>query len=354
MIRSILGKKEYFLIFIFVFLIIFVNQLSLSYINKLQKNAEVVNYMSILEGTTERLIKEGIQGFYDPNLINYIDSIIYDLIHDKGEIGLIVIQDTEFLDHMTDVLNCWGKTKENISSIKSNQQPYRIFELSEEYFDLVNKATVAAGAFAERKVKNSKFFLRCANIVFIIFIMTGLVYFLKAGELKRKSAIINQIAFVDTLTQMPNRASCEIEIDKYRKKMPQDINFAVALFDMNNLEKINSLKGWHGGDRIIAEFARILKEEAEEFGFVGRYGGGEFLGIFKNSDKEKVEEYIKKVNKKVMEFNNIHTGDNTKIISFAVGYFIGDLGDNNLSKLINNADKLMYKQKKKMRENIKD
>jgi len=351
MIRSILGKKEYFLILIFVFSIIFVNQLSLSYINKLQKNAEVINYISILKGTTERLIKEGMQGFYDTNLINYIDSIIYDLIHDKGDIGLIVIQDKVFLDHMDHVLTCWGKIKENISSIKSNKEPYRIFELSEEYFDLVNKAAIAAEVFAEGKLKNSKIFLRCANVVFIIFIMAGLVYFLKAGELKRKSAIIKEIAYVDTLTQMPNRASCEIEIDRYRKKIPQDINFAIILFDMSNLENVNSLKGWHGGDRIIAEFGRILKEEAEEVGFVGRYGGGEFLGIFKNSTKEKVEEYIKKINDRVTDYNSVHSDDNTKKINFAFGYFIGDPGDNNLSKLINNADKLMYEYKRKVREN---
>ncbi|MCL2480528.1 MAG: GGDEF domain-containing protein [Spirochaetaceae bacterium] len=353
MIRSILGKKEYFLIFLFIFLIIFVNQLSLSYINKLQKNAEVINYISILKGTTERLVKEGMQGFYDDNLISYIDSIIYDLIYDKGEIGLVVIQDTIYLNHMTGALACWGKIKDNIVSIKLNKEPYRIFELSDEFFNIVDEAAVAAEAFAERKLKSSRFFLRCANIVFIIFIMTGLVYFLKAGELKRKSAIIREIAYVDTLTQMPNRASCEIEIDKYRKKIPPDLSFAVLLFDMNNLEDVNAVRGRHGGDRVIAGFGRILKEEAEEFGFVGRYGGVEFLGIFQNSSREKVEEYIKKVNKKVAEYNKIHTDDSEKKISFAIGYSIGDPGDNNFTKLINNADKLMYENKRKMREKSK-
>ena len=352
MVRSILGKKEYFFIFLFILSIIFVNQLSLSYINKLQKNAEVVNYVSILRGTTERLIKEGMQGFYDNNLITYIDDIIYDLMYEKGEIGLIVIKDTVFLDLMKEVQACWERIKNNILNIKSGQAPNRLFELSDEYFILVNKAAVAAEAFAERKVQHSRFILRCENIVFILFMMAGLIYFLKAGELKRKTAIINEIAYVDTLTQMPNRARCEIEIDKYRKKIPVDLNFAVLLFDMNNLEKINDLKGRHGGDRVIAEFGRILKEEAEKFGFVGRYGGDEFLGIFENGTKEKAEEYIKNINEKVEEYNNIRNDNGVKKISFAVGYIIGDPGDNDFSKLINNADRLMYEQKRKMRDNL--
>ena len=350
MIRSILGKKEYFLVLIFIFLIIFVNQLSLSYINKLQKNAEVVNYISILRGTTERLIKEGMQGFYDDHLITYIDSIIYDLMYEKGEIGLIVIKDTVFLNLMTQVQVCWDRIKENILSIKSKQAPNRLFELSDEYFELVNRAAVAAEAFAERKVQHSRFILRCENIVFILFMMAGLVYFLKAGELKRKSKIINEIAYIDVLTQMPNRARCEIEIDKYRKKMPADLNFAVFVFDMNNLEKINDLKGRHGGDRVIADFGRILKEEAEELGFVGRYGGDEFLAIFENGNTEKAEEYISNINKKVEEYNSIRNDNGVKKISFAVGYCIGDPGDNDFSKLINNADRLMYEQKRKMRD----
>ena len=350
MTRPILGRKEYLLILIFVFSIIYVNQLSLSYINSLQKNAKVVNYVNILKATTEKLIKED---FYDNNLITYIDSIIYDLLHDKGDIGLVVIQDAVFLNLMAQVQACWNNIKEKILSIRPGENPSQLFELSEEYFVLVNKAAIAAEAFAERKVNSSKFFLQCANIVFIIFLMAGLIYFLKAGELKRKTAVINKIAYVDTLTQMPNRASCEIEIDKYREKNHQNFNFAILVFDMNNLRKINDLKGRQGGDGVIADFGRILKEESEELGFVGRYGGNEFLGIFKNSTKEKVEDYIKKVNKKVAEYNDIHV-DSMKRISFAIGYFIGDPGDNNLSQLINSANKLMYEHKRKMKEDSED
>ncbi len=346
MLKSVLGKKEYLLIFTFVFSIIFVNQLSLSYINKLQKNAQVVNYVSILRGTTERLIKEEMQGVHDNNLIIYIDSIIYDLMHVKGDFGLIVIKDTVFLNLMAQVKDCWEKIKEEILHIKTSENSRELFGLSEEYFDLVNQASAAAEAFAERKVENSRFFLQCANVVFIIFMMTLLIYFLKAGELKRKTSIINRIAYTDTLTQMPNRASCEIEIDKYRKKIPNDLNFAVLIFDMDNLKEVNNQKGHQGGDRVIAEFGRILKEEAEGFGFIGRYGGDEFLGIFKYSSQEQVDKYIQIVNEKVEEYNSIHIDDIEKI-GFSVGYYIGDQGDNNLSKLIHNADKLMYEQKRK-------
>ena len=351
MIKSVLGKKEYLLVFIFVFSIIAVNQLSLSYINKLQKNAQVVNYISILKGTTERLIKEEMQGFHDNTLIVYIDSIIYDLLHDKGDIGLVVIQDTVFLGLMDQVQNCWEKIKEKILYVKSKQDDNfsGFFELSEDYFGLVNKAAIAAEAFAERKVNSSRFFLQCANVVFIIFMMTGLISFLKAGELRRKTEIINKIAYVDTLTQMPNRASCEIEIDNYRKKISQDLNFAALVFDINNLKRINDLKGRQSGDGVIADFGRILKEESEDFGFVGRYGGDVFLGIFKNCTAEKVKTYIQSVNERVAEYNNIHD-DNIKQISFAVGYFIGNPGDNNLTQLINNANKLMYEHKRKMNE----
>ncbi|MCL2793193.1 MAG: GGDEF domain-containing protein [Spirochaetaceae bacterium] len=354
MIRSILGKKEYLLVFIFVFSIIFVNQLSLSYINRLQKNVEVVNYIGILRSTTEKLLIEEMRGTFDNNLIVYIDSIIYDLMHDKGEIGLIVIQDTVFLDLMAQILVCWGKIKDTILRINTDENFSSLADLSGEYFNLVAKAAIAAETFADRKVNLSRFFLRFANIIFIIFIMTGLIYFLKTGELKKKSAIINEIAYVDALTQMPNRACCEIEIDKYRKKIPQDFNFAVFLFDMNNLKKTNDIIGRQGGDRLLAELGRILKEEAEEYGFVGRYGGDEFLGIFKNCSEEKAKEYIKKVNKKVAEYNDIRADNNVKTIAFATGYFIGAPGDNNLTKLINNADGLMYGRKKEMREDNED
>lgn len=85
------------------------------------------------------------------------------------------------------------------------------------------------------------------------------------------------------------------------------------MFDMNNLKTVNERMG-HQGD-----------------------------------DEEKAEDYLTAVNEKVVANNLLHIAEIERI-SFAAAYVIGNLRDEDITGLMDAADKAMYKRKSLMRE----
>lgn len=347
--KILMKKKEYILIGIVVVLFVLMSFLSLTSINQLKGNARVVNYAGIVRGATQRLVKKELMGYPDDALLKRLDSIVNELITGEGDNDLVVLQDKIYLNNMNEVKKSWEEMKDEIDLVREGESSDRLFELSEVYFTLVDHTVSSAEVYSESQVNRSTKWLLAINGIFIVLILIGVVTILRSASLKRKADALGMIAYVDPLTQMPNRASCEQTIDAYVKHPPEE-NFAVFMFDMNNLKRVNDLLGHQGGDRIIADFARILKTQADEFGFVARYGGDEFIGIFPNASEEIVNKYLTRLNEKVVAYNLLHINVIEKI-SFATGYVIENMKNMSLLEMIDEADRRMYVRKRQMKEN---
>jgi diguanylate cyclase (GGDEF)-like protein len=123
------------------------------------------------------------------------------------------------------------------------------------------------------------------------------------------------------------------------------------MFDMNNLKLANDFIGHQGGDNIITQFARIIGEEAKNYGFMGRYGGDEFLGVFERADAATAEEYLARVNERIAAYNSLLVNDIEKI-SFAAGVTAGLLAEVGIDDMIYLADRNMYANKRDMKKAI--
>lgn len=347
--KKILEKKEYLVITLIIILFIFVSYLSLTSIHQLRGNARVVNYVGIVRGATQKLIKKELQGYKDDPLIARLDSIVNELLTGKGPNNLVLLHDDRYLDNMGQVKIRWGQLKEEISEVRKGADRLKLFELSEEYFILVDRTVSSAEAFSETQVNRSTNILLGVNGVFILIMIMAVISSLRSIALKKRAESLDKIAYIDPLTQMPNRASCERELGKYTKEPPEN-DIAVFMFDMNNLKKVNDMIGHQGGDRVIADFARILKTESAEFGFAGRYGGDEFISILPNADERVVNNYLAQINEKIVAYNLLHVKELEKL-SFAAGYIIANLKNMTIDSIIYEADIRMYARKRQMKEN---
>ncbi len=347
--KKLAPKKEYIIIIVVIVLFIFVSLLSLSSIHQLRGNARVVNYVGIVRGATQKLAKEELYDSQDDRLIARLDTIINELITGEGPNGLTVLQDETYLRNMNQVKNHWADLKDEIMAVRNGADKATLFSSSQDYFDLVDRTVSSAEAFSETQVQNSTNSLIVINLLFVSIILVGVISIVRSISIRKRAELLGKIAYIDPLTQMPNRASCEREIDKYQdEKYYKDL--AVFMFDMNNLKLVNDMMGHQGGDRIIADFARIIKNTGEQFGFVGRYGGDEFIAILPEGTPQKAENYITQINEKVVAYNLLHI-NNIEKISFATDYVIGNLKGNTFEELINEADRKMYVRKRQMKEN---
>lgn len=345
--KKLAEKKEYVLIGIVVLMFVFVSYLSFTSIHHLRGTARVVNYAGIVRGATQRLVKKELQGYPDDALRARLDSIVEELITGEGPNDLVVLNDEDYLNNMNRVRNSWTELKAEIDAVREGGDKTKLFDMSEDYFVLVDHTVSSAEIFSEKQVSKSTNMLVGVNVVLVAMILGGILALVRSMALKKRADALGKIAYLDPLTQIANRACCEQEIDKYARA--PDVELAVFMFDMNNLKRANDELGHQGGDRIIADFARIIKNEGADYGFVGRYGGDEFIAVFPQGDEHLAQTYLTRINEKVIAYNLLHLNEIERI-SFAAGYVIGNTKSTPLTDMINEADKLMYNRKRQMKE----
>ncbi len=123
-----------------------------------------------------------------------------------------------------------------------------------------------------------------------------------------------------------------------KKKVPMTI----AFLDVDNLKQINDRFGHCEGDKLLNRIATIIRRNIREYDFVFRYGGDEFIVVFRNANINKAKKIWYRVERKIYE-ENIRSRRPYRI-SISTG-FAGYTDDLSLEELIGIADKNMYKNK---------
>lgn len=131
---------------------------------------------------------------------------------------------------------------------------------------------------------------------------------------------------------------------------------AVMFVDVNNLKKMNDTKPWgsHGlGDKYIKSVSNVLKENVREEDIIGRFGGDEFVVFLPQAtiDNAKiVEERIKSHLDSVLKSSSDFEAVPPEIkLGVSIGFSFWN-GEDNLDKLIQDADKSMYQDKEKTKK----
>lgn len=138
----------------------------------------------------------------------------------------------------------------------------------------------------------------------------------------------------DPLTRLLNRQSFYNDIESFEGRIT-----AVISIDMNNLKLINDKDGHEAGDEALRTVGRCFKESSIGNSRVYRIGGDEFVILCFNMPKEKVEQMVK----------NIRVNVSTTKYVCALGYVFSE-DDKSVDELLSEADKLMYANKKFLKE----
>lgn len=153
-----------------------------------------------------------------------------------------------------------------------------------------------------------------------------------------------QRSMQDALTKLSNRAAFD---DYFAREMiryhHQAFEFAITVVDLDNFKRINDNYGHTAGDKTLQVIANTLKNVLGDDAFISRYGGEEFVLIFKNLDKATVISKLDVLRKKVatlpFSFKN-----NRVNISLSMGItFIQP--DDNVHSAFERADSALYRAK---------
>ena len=109
---------------------------------------------------------------------------------------------------------------------------------------------------------------------------------------KRKQAekLIMNLAFHDSLTQLPNRRLLTDRLTQAMATSKRSGRYGALIFlDMDNFKSLNDTQGHSTGDLLLIEVAHRISSCIREVDVVARFGGDEFVVIISNLDTDKAE-----------------------------------------------------------------
>lgn len=171
----------------------------------------------------------------------------------------------------------------------------------------------------------------------------------KRRELEFEAAIGTAIdmANKDALTGVKNKhayVSLEVTLDN-EISSGEDVEFAIAVCDINGLKQINDEQGHLAGDEYIREACRIICEIFDHSP-VFRYGGDEFVIVLRGADYKLRHELFKKLAAEQ------HINSDAGKVTFAYGMseFVPGT-DLRVQDVFERADALMYENKRRFKGN---
>lgn len=139
-------------------------------------------------------------------------------------------------------------------------------------------------------------------VLFLSFLFM-LFDFIFLSKFKNDYNNLNEIAYSDHLSGIPNRFSCDALLEKYANRDVPD-SVGCIMFEITNLNDTNSELGHALGNELIKKFSVILSNSALALCFVGRNGGNKFLAVFENATQKNTELFLNRIKEKVEEHNN--------------------------------------------------
>ncbi len=164
----------------------------------------------------------------------------------------------------------------------------------------------------------------------------------------KNSRLINkaiQLAKYDSLTNVHNRHFFE-EIARMAFEEAQRYkgHLHVVLFDLDNFKTVNDTYGHENGDNVLKLFAEMFSKSIRGSDVFARFGGDEFIALFRNSTAENVEKRIISIIKE-LEKSSLTFGSSKYIVKFSYGIAGYPEEGTTLEELLRTADAHMYKNK---------
>ena len=119
------------------------------------------------------------------------------------------------------------------------------------------------------------------------------------------------------------------------------------MVDLNNVKYVNDNYGHLAGDCTLIEFTSLIQSVIQDKGWIGRYGGEEFIIVLNDTDSDSAFEIAEKVRKE-LEKKKFNYEQNKIDITSSFGIYTLDNYDLNLNykQMIEYADKKLYEAKR--------
>jgi diguanylate cyclase (GGDEF)-like protein len=169
--------------------------------------------------------------------------------------------------------------------------------------------------------------------------------FIKENEVIRANVLLENMSQTDQLTGLFNRRKITEAIEQaiaYAKRY--DHCFCLAVLDIDHFKRVNDQFGHVAGDKLLNQFADLLKQTLRVSDVIGRWGGEEFLILIPSCTEAGAYAFIERLRTTVAE----HVFEGVGSITFSAGICLYG-NEYTFAELVEKADQAMYLAKDKGR-----
>jgi len=115
---------------------------------------------------------------------------------------------------------------------------------------------------------------------------------------------LEDFAYYDPMTRLYNRRTFFKHAHKLLHAHQRDqVPVHLFLFHFHSLHKINETFGYFSGDRLIEEFAGIIKSVLKECSIIGRLTGNIFVAMVSHKNGKELSEYASRISRRASELS---------------------------------------------------
>ena len=222
------------------------------------------------------------------------------------------------------------KLRELLETILPQQTAFDNYEVEHDFATIGRRTLLLNARQIEREVGKERIILLAIEDI---------------TERKKYEEKIQQMAFHDSLTGLPNRKlfSDRLGIVLAQAKRNKK-KVGIVMLDLDNFKDVNDTLGHDVGDTLLKAVAERLSGTLRKSDTVARFGGDEFVLIF--PDMEVIEEAIQVVQKIIDRFHKPFLIDTHQLVvttSIGIAVYPNDGMDEEI--LIKNADIAMFQAK---------
>jgi diguanylate cyclase (GGDEF)-like protein len=165
-------------------------------------------------------------------------------------------------------------------------------------------------------------------------------------ERKHAEEQLEQVAYHDSLTSLPNRAFfLELVWNAiWRQRRQPEIQFAVLYMDLDNFKRVNDSLGHSIGDKLLIDVANRLKGCIRKSDTIARLGGDEFVILI---DQVKDIHQVTRISNRILSSlaKQFNISGHEIITTCSIGIVLGNIFYNQPDEILRDADIAMYRAK---------
>jgi diguanylate cyclase (GGDEF)-like protein/PAS domain S-box-containing protein len=111
-------------------------------------------------------------------------------------------------------------------------------------------------------------------------------------EKREREKKIQELAYYDTLTGLPNRYLLESRVSEMVR---EKLKFSMIYMDLNGFKHINDTLGHDFGDKLLVALSRRIRGNIKQDDFLARLGGDEFVLLLPSTPREHASSVITRI-----------------------------------------------------------